>query len=302
MTGGGTYSVNGGAPVPFSGASTFTVNGTGNTSLTVISHQSPVVAGPGFLLLPDPLRIVYHGVRSLHLDDAAAVNAIAGPDTADRDAAFVGLSPAERYVQALYLAELGRAGSKQELDGWVTLLPPGATSGSLAVAFGIGRSQEGRDHLVRSWYVAFLGRQANGTEERGFVSALLSGQSEEQVLSLILGSGEFFARAQGMALVPAGTPQQQFVQALYRLLLGRTGALSELAGWVGALPMLGRGGVAQAILQSGEARTDLAEGYYNALLHRPDDPVPLQNYVFSTHDAATLRLLFEATSEFFANG
>src|SRR5262249_27255958 len=153
----------------------------------------------------------------------------------------------------------------------------------------IERSAEAREHLVRSWYVAFLGRQANGSEEGGYVKALLSGMPEEQALSLILGSAEFFARAQSMALVPGGTPQQQYVQALYRLLLGRGGATSELAGWVGLLPSLGQSGVAQAILQSGEARTDLVEGYYNALLHRPDDPAPLQVYVSTNRDAATLR-------------
>ena len=61
-----------------------------------------------------------------------------------------------------------------------------------------------RAELARSWYVAYLGRQANGTEEQPLVNLLHSGQTEEQVLSVLLSSQEFLARAQ--TLVPSGTP------------------------------------------------------------------------------------------------
>src|SRR5262249_39614243 len=123
---------------------------------------------------------------AVHVDNAAAVNTISGPDTADRDTAFTGLSPQERFVQAVYLDELGRAGSKAELDGWVDGVLDAPGGSRQAVASGISGSAEARDHLVRSWYVAFLGRQARGGEEQGWVGLLHSGLSEEQVLSQIL--------------------------------------------------------------------------------------------------------------------
>src|SRR5439155_7553179 len=126
------------------------------------------------------------------LGGVSAVNAQARPDTADRGgtaasrggvAFLAGLSPQEQAVQALYLDALGRAGSKAELDGWVSMIPSGATSLSPAVVSAVEGSQEGRDHLVRSWYIAYLGRQADGTEEQVWVKQLQAGQSEEQVLS-----------------------------------------------------------------------------------------------------------------------
>src|SRR5262249_32411232 len=150
-------------------------------------------------------------VTVAHIEDAGAVNTFAGPDTADRDAAFAGLTAQERFVQALYLAELGRAGSKAELDGGGNgaLDAPGGSR--QAVASGIAVSPEARDHLVRGWYLTFLGRQANGGEEQGWVDLLLSGQGEEQALSRFLGGPgqEFYGRAQALGL--AGTADQGYV-------------------------------------------------------------------------------------------
>jgi hypothetical protein len=50
------------------------------------------------------------------------------------------------------------------------------------VAAGIEQSPGARDHLVRSWYWANLGRHAAGGEELGWANLLLQGQSEKQVL------------------------------------------------------------------------------------------------------------------------
>ena len=124
----------------------------------------------------------YSGVQTLYFNDAAAVAEGPGPDTADRDTAFAGLTAQEHFVQALYLDDLGRAGSKAELDAWVAMLnAPGGSQ--TAVASALGRSAEAETYLVRSWYAAYLGRSAVGGEEQGWVNQLLSGQTEEQVLS-----------------------------------------------------------------------------------------------------------------------
>jgi hypothetical protein len=68
---------------------------------------------------------------------------------------------------------------------------------------------------------------------------------------------------------------------------------------------MGRAGVARALLQSAEARSDVFAGYYEALLHRPssssDQPF-LSNVLGSGVDDYSVRLLFEAGPEFFANG
>ena len=122
--------------------------------------------------------------------------------------ASVGLSEEDRLVQALYLAELGRAGSAAELSSWLpTLRGP---NGQATVALSIENSPEGRTNLVRGWYRTYLGRPATGGEEAGRVVALLAGTSEEAVLGGILGSDEFLAHAQTLAI--QGTPQERFVR------------------------------------------------------------------------------------------
>src|SRR5262249_25523105 len=146
--------------------------------------------------------VTYTNVQTTRVDGSAAVNAAVGPNTAARSTAFTGLSAKERAVQALYLDALGRAGSKAELDSWVKLFLSGATSLSAAVVRAIEGSRTAEDHLVKSWYIAYLGRQANGTEEQPFVNLLHAGQSEEQVLSLLLGAQGFYNRAQ--TLVSSG--------------------------------------------------------------------------------------------------
>ena len=134
----GTYSLDNGIPVAFSGATSFTFNGVSGSSSTLTIHNdsggvldlpggflyngasggadvfnvdaggSIVRTAPGAAVLgADPLTISYANVSTINLDNAGAVNAIAGPDTADRATAFVGLTAQERYVQALYLDELG---------------------------------------------------------------------------------------------------------------------------------------------------------------------------------------------------
>ena len=55
-----------------------------------------------------------------------------------------------------------------------------------------------------------------------------------------------------------------------------------------------------ALLQSSEFRTDQFEGYYNALLDRPDDPAALKDdWVMSNLDIDAVRIAFESTQEFF---
>jgi parallel beta-helix repeat protein len=208
------------------------------------------------------------------------------------------LTAQERFVQAVYLDELGRAGATAELDGWVALLRgPGGQQG---VASAILHSTEGRDHLVKGWYATYLGRPAQGGEERVFVNMLLAGQTEEQALSVLLGSTEFTSHAQ--ALVSSGTAQQNVVQALYEVLLERAPSPAELNAQVSNLATMGQQGLLLAFLQSQEYRSDVVGSDYVDLLHRGADPVGVSSWVFSNMDLGSIRLGFEASSEFFSNG
>jgi hypothetical protein len=282
---------------------TLTVNGSSASNPVMLSRPGQVTASP---VGADPVNhgqavIFTPNVAAVNLENAAAVGAAPGPDTADRGTAFAGLTPQERALQALYLDALGRAGSKGELDGWAARLPSGATSLTQEVVSGIEGSDEALDHLVKSWYLAYLGRQANGTEELGWTSLLRQGQSEEQVLSLILASPEFFSRAQAlMSGETSASAQEKHVRALYELLLGRTAGEGEVDGWV--ISGLSAQGIALGILQSQELRMDQLEGDYSSLLHRPGAAADLSAASASGLDVRGVRFRFETAPEFFSNG
>jgi hypothetical protein len=170
------------------------------------------------------------------------------------------------------------------------------------VAAGIEKSFEARDRLLKTWYSTYLGRQAQGGEELGWVNQLRAGQTQEQVLSQFLsdpGGQEFYHRAQ--TLIASGTPDERYVQALYQVLLGRSATSAEISGWDAMLPSLGRQGAAQVFLHSPEFRSDLFEGYYNDLFHRQDDRAALNAWVNSNLDILSVRIGFESGPEFYSS-
>jgi hypothetical protein len=311
---------------PITGSSATVLGGTGNGAFTVTAlgatplhidglagtntlnfdgqGQHAVGAIPGELSMSSILStLTYSNIQSVNLNNAASVDAFYGPDTADRGTALAGLTPAERFVQVLYLNALGRVGSRAEIDGWAAAFGGSSTSNApiqAAIASAIEGSMEGCDHEVKSWYVQYLGRAAAGGEEMTWVNMLLAGQTEESVLSYILASTEFFNHAQTLGF--SGTADSQYVQALYALILRRAGGAAEVAGWVGVLPAAGRQGAAMGFLDSAEFRTDQFEGYYNALLHRPSDSASLSAWVAAGLNVFTTRIDFETSSEFFSNG
>jgi hypothetical protein len=70
----------------------------------------------------------------------------------------------------------------------------------------------------------------------------------------------------------AGQPTDRFVEALYSLVLHRTGSAAEVAAWGSALPAMGNQVAALAMLTSTECGADMVQSYFNGLLHRTDAP------------------------------
>lgn len=321
-----TYVLNGGAPVTLVGVNTFTFNGLdGNDVLTVSAASGAPVAGgaigfdggsgsnalvldaagqvlhtgPGRVTIAGPQDIVYVNAQGIGFGNAAGVNAAAAPDTADRATALPGLTAGQRFVQTLFLDDLGRPGSAAELKAWAGLLD-GTPTARLVVAADIAHSWEGYDHLARTWYLTYLGRPAGNGEEQTWVNALAAGQTQEQVLSTILDSTEFFQRAQ--TLVSTGNTWERYVGALYALLLDRMPPTAELEGWVNLVPQEGFYGVAMAFLASQEFRADQIAGYYDVLLHRPADDAGLAGWSMSGLDLGTVAIVFESSQEFLSDG
>lgn len=321
-----SYILNGAAPVSIANAEFFEFNGLGGNDTMIVVFPESGILVPGAVtfdggigtntlvvdaqgqltrVIPgvisgesQPVRFV--NVQTTSLENARSVAAFYGPNTSDRETALTGLTASRRFVQTLYLNALGRAGNLSELDHWVGIL--NVTGSREQVARGIEHSLEGRNRMVLSWYQSYLGRSAGGNEHQPWVDALISGQTEERVLSGILGSAEFFTRSQ--TLVANGSSQERYVQSLYMLLLGRTGALTsvEVLGWVNGYPVGDHEGLALGILRAPEFRTYQVEALYVSLLHRPGDAPGRQLWVSSMIDVGSVRINFDSSDEFLANG
>jgi hypothetical protein len=250
-----------------------------------------VIGGPGF---GDVTTCYLTGARSF-IDYEALSQVVTNPD-ADHS-----------YVQTLYHQFLQRDGSMAELDGWVGVL--NQTHDRSKVANAILRSEEARDLLVQGWYAKYMGRTAVGGEEGGWVQMLLKGQTEENVLSTILDSPEYYARA--------GNSDAVFVQQLFHDALGRGAGSDEVSAWLRAIsPLVGRGGMARLVFNSVEYRGDVIHDSYDHELGRAEAPAegvrfpglfergePSDNeilgWVFSGLDLTSLRVGFASSQEFF---
>jgi hypothetical protein len=202
------------------------------------------------------------------------------------------------FIQDLYNDFLGRTGDPSELNQWAGVLP---TLGPAAVAYDISHSPEALTHAVDGFYVKFLGRQAVGGEEAVWVAALENGATEEQVIAVILSSSEFAALAN--ALIGGANADANYVQALYRLLLNRTGSSADVNAWLGALPS-GRAAVALGFLGSAEYRGDWVTQLYETLLDRrtPPPAAEVAGWVNSGLDMLAIETVFASSTEYFQNG
>jgi len=200
-----------------------------------------------------------------------------------------------KFVQALYEDNLGRTAGEADVEAWVGVLD--GIGGQAAVAADILNSTEARDDLVVSWYQTYLGRTPSSTDISYWVTGLGS-VTEEQVLSQILGSTEFYSDAQNKGY--GGTANQNYVTALYEDLLGRAPDSTGLATWVNALQNgVTTPTVALDVLQSQEYRTDVVSSYYTNLLHRTGSSADVAVWVNSGSDLRTVRTDIESSQEFF---
>jgi hypothetical protein len=235
------------------------------------------------------------------------------------------LSANVAFIQRLYEDYLHRAAGGSEVNTWLSML----AQGRQAVINGISHLQEAETVLVDGLYQRLLGRSAIGDSgAAGWIKALQSGTTEEQVIVGITSSQEFYDRANG--LVNSGTPDQRFVIALYRLVLGRQTdpSSSEIAGWVAAVQSMGRATLTQDLLGTTEFRqkavtalyfvdpTLISTGAYPSipvqwiggtlpvLLHRSTAPMmnEINAWANSSMDLLRIEAALAATDEFFTNG
>ncbi len=225
---------------------------------------------------------IFGAAPNLVIDDGVS-GSVTGNGVIDVSAP---LNANRAFVQTLYNDALGRSGTLAELDGWLAI--PNVNQKN--IVNGILRSREALGRVIDGYYLQYLGRQSDAGRA-GWITELQSGASAENVQAAFLSSPEFL-----------GHIDTDYVQALYRLTLGRTGSAAELAGWYGALPGLGLQGVAAAFTNSAEHRSNVVAGDFQSLLHRPASAAELSSLAGLPLDLLTLEAEFLAGPEFFTNG
>jgi hypothetical protein len=202
------------------------------------------------------------------------------------------------FVEEQFEQNLGRAGDLNEIGFWKGILNSGGKgAGRLNVIQGIAKSDEGLDVLVRGLYRQYLGRDALNGEEKFWVSLLKDNETEEQVISDILGSQEFFNLAQTQVIT--GTPNERFVTAVYQVLLGRTPRSDEVTYWTNLLQTTtDRTQAVAQFLESPEFRTDVITALYGSLLNRTPDQPGLKFWLAPQFNIDSVRAGIMSSAEF----
>ena len=166
---------------------------------------------------------------------------------------------AAAFVSRVYQDLFGRAPDSTGLAAWTSALLTGQARS--AVANGITASDEYRAGLISRAYSDYLGRGPDSVGSSQWLSAMRAGLSINQLESGFLGSDESYAKA--------GATDTRWVQLLYRQVLGRGAAPSEVAAWTSALSQgVSRQAVANGFVISAEHLSTLLDAEYVRLLGR----------------------------------
>jgi hypothetical protein len=174
----------------------------------------------------------------------------------------------QRFVAQAYRDLLDRAPSSADLATFADALGKGGTRTQVAAA--LLASDEYRLALTQSVYASYLGRPASGAEAAGGLSLLKAGASDEDLRSLVLGSGEYLSTRGG------GTVHG-FLDAVYHDVLGRPIDPAAESFFTAALSSgKTHADVALAVLTSSEARQGLVAALHKQFLHRVATAAELQ--------------------------
>ena len=188
--------------------------GTGTNGLKTDAATEPVWADAG-IIQTQTSRIDYSQLQGVTSNTATSVNG--NPlSQAIPSALLKGLNPTQQYVQTVFYQLLGRAASAKELSHWVaqlTRFPHSRTSFVQSLVDGT----EYRSIQIQTWYQTYLGRPTTTTEIHQSLAIWKQTNRDMKVLATILGKQEFYNITQ--KLITSGTPQQRYVEGLYKLVI-----------------------------------------------------------------------------------
>jgi hypothetical protein len=208
-------------------------------------------------------------------------------------------NPDKSFVQALFHDVYGRSGSQDELNYWAAQLP---LLGQGGVVSAINHTQEAYTKVVDDWFQQYLKEAPAASELTHYTGELSDGQTQEQVLSQILGTPEF------LKLVHQNSQESEneaYVEALYSYLLNipeKQIAPSDLRRALDELHRIGREGLAKEFLTGSAFRTIQVTADYGRLLHRPPTLQEMSVWVNSGLDLLTIQIGIESLPEFYTFG
>jgi len=177
------------------------------------------------------------------------------------------------YVAAVYFDVLGRAPDPGGLAYWTQKLDQGAPISSVASAIGTS-GEYYANFVIKPDYIKLLGRTADDAGVQYWTQRMQSGLTDQQLEAQLAASDEFFTTAGG------NVNQVDWIDAVYKLLLGRTADPGGEKYWSGRLTALlhsedaidARLQVALGIAGSQENNTNLINADYAHYLGRATDP------------------------------
>ncbi|HEV3342745.1 MAG TPA: DUF4214 domain-containing protein [Pirellulales bacterium] len=177
------------------------------------------------------------------------------------------------YVIAVYHDVLGRAPDPGGLAYWTQQLDSGAPISSIAES--VGKSAEYyANFVIKPDYLTLLGRAADAAGVQFWTQRMQAGLTDQQLEGQFAASDEFFNTAGG------NVNQVNWIDAVYKLLLGRAADPAGEKYWNGQLTSLlategatdARLQVALGIAGSQENNTNLINDDYLHYLGRAADP------------------------------
>ncbi len=172
------------------------------------------------------------------------------------------------FIGGVYQSVLGRPASNNDISFWINVHANFGVSNE-QIAETILASPEHRAQILQGYYQAYLHRSLDPSGLNFWLNAMAAGMTEDQVLSAIVGSNEYF--------VSNGATSDSFVRAIYRDVLHRTTPPSqpEIDYWIAVLaastrgPAQARADVVLGFAASDEYRSMLINDWYQAYLGRP---------------------------------
>lgn len=182
----------------------------------------------------------------------------------------VSAADAASFTRALYTDVLGRSPAAAELSFWAGWLSVGMSGPQAARNF--LTSDEQLHSVLASLYQAALRRSPEGGAYASW-STLLGADGNANELN-----GDIFGSPEAVATLGAGD-LEQWVDAVYQGLLGRSAGPPEQQFWATVARTKGAVAAATQISSSAEAATMRLNAYYQRFLQRPADAGGLQTWL-----------------------